>query len=190
MMAIGRRARVAGFLCALAIAAAAVAHAGPSISSPRTSPRGTSVANPRHANARFDADSAYVRKSEFGVLFGTPAGLNAEFGWWPGPRVGYRVSGLYLGRSLTGVQGNLCVTLARHARRREALALVGGWLGSNEDDFRYGGVAFDWNVAPLYLEFGLVVGSGDLEIFQDEGWQPTLIAQLGLMVGGGVFGPR
>ena len=176
-----RYARLRMAVCSLLVALAA--H--------RTARAGPSIANPRHANEHFDIpDSSHVERSEFGILFGTPAGFNLEAGYWPHPKWGLRASGLYWGAGLAGFQGNLCYTIGRRARRREALALVAGSLASNGETWSYGGVAFDWNVAPLYLEAGIVLGSGKLKVFANDGPNAALIVQLGLMGGGGVLGPR
>lgn len=181
MMRAPRSMRAAFTLCAavaMLAAAAGRAHAG------------ASIANPRRENPRFDVpDSAHVAKSEFGLLLGTPAGLNLEAGYWPAPKWGVRVSGLYRGREFSGVQGNFCWTVGRNGRRRESVALVGGSIQHSGESWSYGGLAFDWNVSAFFLEGGLVVGDGDLSFGRGNS-HVQLILQLGLMGGGGVLGPR
>ena len=175
----GPRAGVA--LTALLLAAlAADAHAG------------ASIGDPRRPNSHFDvSDSTAVKRAEFGILFGTPSAFNLEVGWWPQPRWGVRASGLFLGENLHGIQGNFCWTLARSLRRREAVAVIGGSIGSNFEAWNYGGVAFDWNLAPLFAEVGFVAGHGSLAFFGDAKVPSSaILVQVGLMGGGGVLGPR
>jgi len=180
MMRGARRLAVLGATLALLAVAAAESHSGPSIG------------DPRRANARFDLpDSTHVKTAEFGILFGTPAGFNLEAGWWPDPKWGVRASGLSLGPNLHGVQGNLCWTFARSYRRRAALALIAGTIGSNHDEWNYGGVAFDWNLAPLFAEVGFVGGHGTLAFLGGSRVPRTaILIQVGIMGGGGVLGPR
>jgi len=149
----------------------------------------TRIASPRDSSRVFDRpDSLLHATSEFGILFGTPSLVNLEAGYWPHRVFGARISGFYWGGEVGGFQGNLCVTVTRGRRSRLTLGPVAGRLFGSNGQWTYGGLAWDWNRAPMFLEVGWVYGSGDLRFFEDT--HLGLLFQVGLMGGGGVIGPR
>jgi hypothetical protein len=95
---------------------------------------------------------------------------------------------MFFGTGYWGVQGNLCFTVYRGRHSRVALAAIGGTHQESNTHWRYGGVAADWNVAPLFFELGPVGLSSNESNFNDRHF--AIVAQVGLMGGGGVLGPR
>jgi len=147
---------------------------------------GPTIATPREPNAKFD--SMAVEKREMGIVFGSPAAVNLEAGYWPDPIVGVRASGMFYGTQFWGAQGNLCFTVHRRAYSRLALALIGGTHQENRTYWNYGGVAVDWNAHSFYAELGPVILSSNDSNFSDR--RAAVVAQIGIMGGGGVLGPR
>ena len=165
----------------LAVVAALIfvspANAGPTISMPRTS------------NERFDKpDSTTVDRRELGIVFGSPAAVNLEVGYWLGPIVGVRTSGMFYGKQFWGAQANLCFTVRRRANSRLALALIGGTHQEYRKYWNYGGVAVDWNSHSFFGELGPVILSTDYSNVTDR--HAAVVAQIGILGGGGVLGPR
>ncbi len=152
---------------------------------------GSRVAEPRAENRKFDEDEASrVRRFESGVLIGTPSLINLQLGWWGHPKLGVRASGLYWGDGLSGYQGAFCYTVARGRHTRAALAAVAGSISTGRSvEWNYAGLATDVNAGAMFFEFGLVIGEGILHSGTDR-TSLGIVAQLGLLGGGGIAGPR
>ncbi len=119
---------------------------------------------------------------ELGVNFGTPGGLNLAFGRWFGI-AGARLSGMYLGDALAGVQGNIGFKLSDNSNRSHVLAAIFGTSQLKENSgtywqrsrsWTYIGAAYELNLHGFFLQAGLSVGSGDFS-------SPQLMLQLGYM---------
>jgi hypothetical protein len=120
--------------------------------------------------------------TELGASFGTPGGLNLMVGHWFGI-VGTRLSGMYLGSTLAGIQGNIGFKLSDNSNRSHALAAVFGTSRLVEDEgtfferertWTYIGAAYNLNLGGFHLEAGLTVGDGDFS-------SPQIVLQLGYM---------
>jgi hypothetical protein len=68
------------------------------------------------------------------------------------------------------------------------VAPIVGMFASDGKGWTYGGLALDWNTGPLFLEAGLVAGSGDFPGLENQ--QFSAVGKLGIMGGGGILGPR
>lgn len=156
---------------------------------PRLACAGADVGDPRRARADLDeSNSMEVVKREFGILLGTPGAMNLEAGYWPNRVFGARASGMYFGQAFWGLQGNLCVTTRRGPHSRVAIAAVGGTHREYDTHWNYVGAALDWNAEPFFAELGPVVLESNDPNYQSRHF--AVVAQVGVMGGGGTRGPR
>ncbi|MBE0643932.1 MAG: hypothetical protein IH600_07610 [Bacteroidetes bacterium] len=127
-------------------------------------------------------DFKYTPYTELGVSVGTPAGLNFMVGHWFGI-VGTRLSGMYLGSTISGIQANIGFKLSDNSNRSHVLAAVFGTSHLVEDEgsfferernWTYIGAAYNLNLSGFHLEAGLTVGDGNFS-------SPQIILQLGYM---------
>lgn len=113
--------------------------------------------------------------SEFGGVFGTPAGLNFVVGaHWPA--IGVRLSGAYWGHALSGIQVGIPYTFASNANTTHSVGLIAGtsflslpttqmtYYGTTttytDNYWTSVGAAYDLNAGGFALQVGLTVGTG------------------------------
>jgi hypothetical protein len=127
-------------------------------------------------------DFKHAEYPELGINFGTPAGLNIAAGYWFGI-VGTRLSGMYLGSTISGIQANVGFKMSDNSNRSHVLAAVFGasHLILDEDSYferernwTYVGAAYNLNLGGFFLEAGVTVGHGDYS-------SPQVVLQLGYM---------
>jgi hypothetical protein len=109
--------------------------------------------------------------AEFGLTLGTPAGINFALGSWFGP-IGFRVSGMQLGKRTAGIQVNVGYKLSDNATRSHVLAVVAGSLVAGFQSWGYAGVVYNLNLSGFFVEAGLTAGSGSFT-------SPQAILQIG-----------
>ncbi len=137
----------------------------------------------------------YKDYSEFGVSFGTPAGLNLNFVHWFSP-YGLGFSGMYFG-SMYGFQGNFKYKLSDNKDRSHSLSLIAGnWYISykksdpfmeyeedNLSDWKYIGASYNLNYEGFWLEVGLTISNIRIEPKDEDlnldGTLPQLVFQIG-----------
>ena len=110
---------------------------------------------------------------EIGINIGTPAALNAAFGYWFNS-VGLRVSGMYYGQETNGVQLNLGLRLSDNFKRRHALFIIRGASKIDNDEWTFLGLVYNLNFKGFFLETGLTFGEGDYS-------KPQIALQIGYM---------
>ncbi|MFZ1729990.1 MAG: hypothetical protein WBQ23_02215 [Bacteroidota bacterium] len=124
-------------------------------------------------------DASYY---ELGVNIGTPAGINLAMGKWFGI-VGARLSGMYFGDQLAGLQGNIGFKLSDNRKRSHVLAAIFGASHLEENyrtsqqrslEWTFVGAVYELNLRGFFVQGGLTVGSGDFS-------SPQAFFQIGYM---------
>lgn len=118
---------------------------------------------------------------ESGINLGTPSGINGAFGYWNGP-IGYRITGMYYGSDLNGIQLNIGFKLSDNTKQMHNLALIAGTLQFKDENgntegimyWKYIGLVYNLNFQGFFLETGLTIGNGSFS-------SPQLVFQIGYM---------
>lgn len=101
-------------------------------------------------------DSVYT---EFGLVAGTPSGLNLLLGQWF-DRWGLRASGMIYGANMRGIQLYAGFEFWRHRNHRYCIGLVGGTWHDTHNNWRFVGPAYDLYIGDFFVEFGVSWGKG------------------------------
>ena len=110
---------------------------------------------------------------ELGLNFGTPAGFNGVFGYWFSP-VGLRLSGMYYGKVMQGIQFNIGYRIADNTKRYHSIAAVVGSSKVKKKEWEYLGLVYNLYFRGFFLETGLSIGKGSYS-------SPQLVLQIGYL---------
>ena len=91
---------------------------------------------------------------EAGIVFLTPAFINALAGIWYEP-VGIRISGMYSDKERKGIQVNSVVRLGGRNKVRHCAGIAAGLSGDPGCEYYYAGPVYDLYYGNFFLEAGI-----------------------------------